>query len=206
MRRQMEDGTETISQKELMEYVSWSRRHIQPKLSTEAAEKLVDGYVEMRSLGRAKGSGGRKIITATPRQLESLIRLSESLARMRHSETVGLDDVREATRLHKVATQQAATDPRTGRIDVGMITTGQSQEERRVIEEKAKNILTILKELNARKVRKTVLVEKYQAMFSERLQLKDLIKIVDHLQIEGKVRAPRHWIVDENPTITVLEL
>merc|ERR1739838_760684 len=77
MRRQMEDGTETISQKELMEYVSWSRRHIQPKLSAEAAEKLVDGYVEMRSLGRAKGSGGRKIITATPRQLESLIRLSE---------------------------------------------------------------------------------------------------------------------------------
>ena len=67
----------TLTQKEFMEYISWSRRHIQPKISNDAAEKLIEGYVEMRSLGRLKsGNGsGRKTITATPRQLESLIRL-----------------------------------------------------------------------------------------------------------------------------------
>merc|ERR1712130_1014109 len=85
-----------LSQQELMEYISYSRRHIQPKISNEAADKLIDGYVEMRSLGRVKASSGRKTITATPRQLESLIRLSESLARMRHSEIVEGQDVDEA--------------------------------------------------------------------------------------------------------------
>lgn len=38
-------------------------------------------------------------ITATPRQLESLIRISESLARMRLSRTVERSDAAEALRL-----------------------------------------------------------------------------------------------------------
>jgi len=192
-----------FTKQQMMEYIGYTRREINPVLTDEAAIALRKAYLSLRGLGRNRG---QKTITCTPRQLESLIRLSEALARMRHSETVDLKDVREATRLHKVATQQAATDPRTGRIDVGMITTGQSQEERRIIEEKAANVLVILKEIKARKIRKQLLLEKYQFMFNEKLQLKDLIKVVDHLQVEGKVRAPRHWIVDENPTITIVDV
>ena len=45
----------------------------------------------------------KRIITATPRQLESLIRLSEAHARMRMSPTVEGRDVEEAVRLMKVA-------------------------------------------------------------------------------------------------------
>lgn len=41
-------------------------------------------------------------ITATPRQLESLIRISESLARMRLSRTVERSDAAEALRLMQV--------------------------------------------------------------------------------------------------------
>ena len=41
---------------------------------------MVEQYVNMRRLGTSK-----KTITATPRQLESIIRLSESLAKMRLS-------------------------------------------------------------------------------------------------------------------------
>jgi DNA replicative helicase MCM subunit Mcm2 (Cdc46/Mcm family) len=41
----------------------------------------------------------RKVITATPRQLESLIRLSEALAKMRFSAVVEKSDVFEAKRL-----------------------------------------------------------------------------------------------------------
>ena len=53
----------------------------------------------MRRLGTTK-----KTITATPRQLESIIRLSEALARMRFAKTVAKKDVDEAVRLIKVAT------------------------------------------------------------------------------------------------------
>lgn len=79
------------------------------------------GYIEMRKLG---SRGGKKTISATTRQLESIIRLSEAHARMRLSRTVDEGDVREALRLMHEATQMAAMDPRTGTIDMEMLTTG----------------------------------------------------------------------------------
>lgn len=57
---------------------------------------------------------GKKTITATPRQLESMVRISESIAKMRLAQEVTADDVDEAVRLIKVAMQQSATDPKTG--------------------------------------------------------------------------------------------
>ena len=53
----------------------------------------------MRSQG-AKASAS-SVITATPRQLESLIRLSEALAKMRLDPVVKVEDVKEAARLIK---------------------------------------------------------------------------------------------------------
>jgi len=70
---------------------------------------LVQEYVHMRSLGN-----NSKTITATPRQLESMIRIAEALAKMRLSPIVEKRDVDEAVRLIKHALQQAATDPNTG--------------------------------------------------------------------------------------------
>ncbi|KAJ0077005.1 hypothetical protein Patl1_36523 [Pistacia atlantica] len=77
------------------------------------------------------------VITATPRQIESLIRLSEALARIRFSEWVSITcpfvekrDVMEAFRLLEVAMQQSATDHSTGTIDMDLITTGVSASER----------------------------------------------------------------------------
>ena len=96
-----------------------------PPYSHYELTRLSLRYLQMRQLG-----GGGKTITATPRQLESLIRLSEALARMRFDETVYRSDVLEAVRLMRVATQAAATDPRTGTIDMDMITTGRSSVDR----------------------------------------------------------------------------
>lgn len=70
-------------------------------------------------------------ITATTRQLESMIRLSEAHAKMRLSEIVTRDDVIEAVRLIKSALKQAATDARTGLIDMSLLTEGTSASERR---------------------------------------------------------------------------
>lgn len=78
--------------------------------------------MDMRALGNTS-----KTITATPRQLESMIRIAESLAKMRLSREVEKRDVDESVRLIKHALQQAATDPTTGQIDMDIITTGQSK-------------------------------------------------------------------------------
>jgi DNA replication licensing factor MCM4 len=59
---------------------------------------LVQEYCHMRSLGNTS-----KTITATPRQLESMIRLSEAIAKMRLSNVVEKQDLDEALRLIKHA-------------------------------------------------------------------------------------------------------
>nr|CAD1823671.1 unnamed protein product [Ananas comosus var. bracteatus] len=113
----------------LVAYISYARKNIHPQISDEAAEELTRGYVDMRRRGNTPGSR-KKVITATARQIESLIRLSEALARMRFSEWVELRDVREAFRLLEVALQQSATDHSTGTIDMDLIMTGISASER----------------------------------------------------------------------------
>lgn len=84
-------------------------------------EVLVQEYHSMRSMGNSA-----RTITATPRQLESLIRISESLAKMRLSQKVEQKDISEAVRLIRAAMQQSATDPKTGEIDMDIIATGMS--------------------------------------------------------------------------------
>ena len=129
----------------LTDYISYARKMYAPVLNDEAAEMLVEGYVDMRRLGV-----GRKTITATPRQLESLIRLSESLARMRLSHEVEAKDATEALRLMRVAMQQAAWDPKTGQIDMDKILTGHSASDRRHRGQVADGIAEILAEGNGR--------------------------------------------------------
>lgn len=51
---------------------------------------------------RSVGGRGSKTITATPRQLESMIRLAQALAKMRMSLSVTRSDVIESIRLMKV--------------------------------------------------------------------------------------------------------
>lgn len=63
-------------------------------LNDAATVRLVEAYVEMRRIGSGRGQ-----VSAYPRQLESLIRLSEAHAKVRYSEVVEIDDVEEAYRL-----------------------------------------------------------------------------------------------------------
>lgn len=128
-----------VSQKDLMEYIAFARL-IQPTLTAEAGRELTEAYLDLRnpSTHSSKGFG------ATPRLLESLIRISEALAKLELKERVTADHVREAVRLMKAANLAAATDPRTGRIDMNMITTGfteSSRDLRMRIEEALEQVL-----------------------------------------------------------------
>jgi len=53
-----------------------------------------------------------------------MIRISEAIAKMRLATEVEKRDVEEAVRLIRHAMQQSATDPTTGEIDMGLLTTG----------------------------------------------------------------------------------
>lgn len=97
----------------------------------------------MRRLGDDIRSADRRI-TATTRQLESMIRLSEAHARMRLSEEVVVGDVEEAVRLIRSAIKQAATDARTGLIDMSLLSEGTTAVDRRLREDLKKAILAAI--------------------------------------------------------------
>lgn len=100
----------------------------------------------MRKLGEDIRSSERRI-TATTRQLESMIRLSEAHAKMRLSSIVTRDDVLEAVRLIKSALKQAATDSRTGKIDMSLLTEGTSASERKRKADLKNSVLALLDDL-----------------------------------------------------------
>jgi DNA replication licensing factor MCM4 len=103
----------------------------------------VRAYVEMRNIGDDPRASEKRI-TATTRQLESLIRLSEAHARMRFSEFVELEDVKESSRLMREAIRTSAMDPRTGKIDMGLLNTGTGTGQRKLREDMRKEVLNVL--------------------------------------------------------------
>lgn len=126
----------------LRAYIAYCRRTCFPEISNSAVRKLVQGYVQMRQAGSF--SNGKKTISATPRQLESLIRLSEAHAKLQLSDVVTEANVDEALRLMHVATQTAAVDPRTGTIDMDAITTGVAATDRAMNEALAQEVLPLI--------------------------------------------------------------
>jgi DNA replication licensing factor MCM4 len=114
-------------------------------ITPAAGAALTDAYVAMRQLGDDIRAQERRI-TATTRQLESMIRLSEAHARMRLSPEVTVGDVEEAVRLIRSAIKAAATDARTGLIDMGLLTEGSSAADRRLRDDLKKAVLARLDE------------------------------------------------------------
>ncbi len=110
-------------------YISYARSQIQPTISEEAGRELVECYIAMRALGQDVRAAEKRI-TATTRQLESMIRLAEAHAKMRLSEVVTREDVQEANRLIQSALKTAATDAQ-GRIDMSLLTEGTSAVDRK---------------------------------------------------------------------------
>jgi len=123
-------------------YVAFAKRYVFPVLTDEASETLIKNYMDLRNQG-----GSREVITATPRILESLIRISESLAKIELREEVTVADVEESVRLIKAATYAAAVDPDTGLIDMEMFISGMGAGKRR----RNKELETLMQEVLAEK-------------------------------------------------------
>ncbi|KAM0677266.1 minichromosome maintenance protein 5 [Binucleata daphniae] len=120
----------------LAKYIAYSKKYASPNLTESAKEKLTNFYVETRI--KSKQNTSSKKIPITVRQLESLIRLSESLARMELRNIVNEEDVNEAIRLFTVSTVNAANK---GHVLEGM--GSESVKEIVNLSEKIKKIIPI---------------------------------------------------------------
>ncbi len=133
-----------------------------------------------------------KRITATTRQLESMIRLSEGHARMRMSEFVEVADVREAYRLMREAIRTSAMDPRTGKIDMSMLNTGTGQGQRKLRDDMRKEVVAMLDRAGAsgkRGIRWTDVVKQLGEQSSMKVDTADFNEVIKTLENEGIVKV-----------------
>lgn len=181
-----------VSSELLKDYIAFARATCNPKLTPESAQSLANAYQEMRALGMS-----RRTVSATPRQLESLIRLSESLARMRLSEWVEENDVAEAVRLVRVAMQQSSIDPRTGQIDMDVIQTGVSAADRTSRAQLAMKVKDFLggRSGGSTDVRIADIVEELSNALGCALTERDIQNALNELQGEVRVAAGRATLI-----------
>lgn len=171
---------------DLTAYISWARNHIHPVLTPEASNALVQAYVEMRNAGADARSNDRRI-TATTRQLESMIRLSEAHARMRYSESVDVEDVTEANRLIREALKESATDPLTGLIDLDLL-GGQSSNQRKLRGDLRRELVALLGSRD-KPYRWVDLKQALEAQSSLPIDNAELGEVLKGLESEGVLRV-----------------
>ncbi|KAL1384918.1 MCM2/3/5 family-domain-containing protein [Phyllosticta capitalensis] len=192
----LEDTPENANANEILPvefltaYISYARANIQPRLTQGAADELTNAYVEMRKLGEDVRAAERRI-TATTRQLESMIRLSEAHAKMRLSPTVEASDVNEAVRLIKSALKQAATDARTGLIDMALLTEGTSASERKRKEDLKVAVLSTVDDMtrSGAAVRMADLVRRVGEGASVNVETQEVAEALRALEAESKVQV-----------------
>uniref|UniRef100_A0A5F4W2A3 DNA replication licensing factor MCM4 n=1 Tax=Callithrix jacchus TaxID=9483 RepID=A0A5F4W2A3_CALJA len=177
----------------LKDYIAYAHSTIMPRLSEEASQALIEAYVDMRKIGSSRG-----MVSAYPRQLESLIRLAEAHAKVRFSNKVEAIDVEEAKRLHREALKQSATDPRTGIVDISILTTGMSATSRKRKEELAE----ALKKLILSKGKMPAL--KYQQLFEDIRGQSDIAITKDMFEEALRALADDDFLTVTGKTVRLL--
>ena len=87
---------------DIRDYITYAKAAVQPKLTPAAKEHIITLYKQLRLRETSSSSTGRISSSSTPitvRQLESLIRLSEAIAKMYCQEDIDIKHVQEAYRL-----------------------------------------------------------------------------------------------------------
>lgn len=161
-KRNENEGLPVMDRGLLKKYILYAKT-IDPKLSDEAINVIVDFYTKMRGTLNPEQQSP---IAIGARQGEGLRRIAEASARMALKDVADKEDAELAVELMRKVLERAGLDPDTGKIDVGIIETGKSQSK----EGKKNMILGIL-----RRDRDPVHID-------------DLIEEVSDFMDEGEVR------------------
>src|SRR5260221_2444601 len=167
---------------QLSAYIDYGRSRVHPTITEAASHELVQSYLKLRSVGDDPRAAEKRI-TATTRQLESMIRLSSA---------VELRDVKEAYRLMRDAIRTSALDPTTGKIDMGLRNTGTGQRQRKLREDMQKEALGLHGASAAaasRGIRWTDVIQQLANQSSIRVDAGEFKEVISAMEAEGLVRV-----------------
>lgn len=160
----------------MKKYIQYCKTKCQPVLSEEAGQVLTSSYVKIRDDVRKnniQSSGGsgeetQSVIPITVRQLEALVRLSESLAKLRLDSEVRIEDVNEALRLFRVSTM-AANSADQNMLDKSVLTGATNREDVERAQGFLRSRLAIGSMLNKQKLLEEASGQGYNVMVMSRV-------------------------------------
>jgi replicative DNA helicase Mcm len=113
----------------LRKFVAYAKRTCHPVLTEDARDRLVTYYVDLRRQGSGEDN---KAIPLTARQLEALVRLSESSARVRLSPEVSPEDTDRAIGIFEYYMKRIGGGE-GGIMDIDMVASGVSHSQRQSV-------------------------------------------------------------------------
>jgi replicative DNA helicase Mcm len=168
----------------MRKYLAYAKQKIHPKLTDSALDEIKEFYVKMRGSG---GEGEIKPIPVSARQLEALDRLAEASAKLRLSDKVLKKDAKKAIELLQYCLSNIGVDPRTGKIDIDVISTGIPSSERSRISQ-IKEIILGLEE----RVGKKIPIEDIMSEGAERgIERAEIEEIIEKLKRSGDLFEPQ---------------
>ncbi|MFX0016769.1 MAG: LAGLIDADG family homing endonuclease [Promethearchaeota archaeon] len=182
-----------IEQDLLRKYIAYARREVHPRLTDEAEERLLEYYKELRRSSGKIEEGQVEPIAITPRQLESLVRLSEARAKMRLSNEVTYDDASGAVNLMNATLEKLAKDTETGKLDIDKYASGISARSRRQLDRIDALIDRMLEE--AEDEEPVAIKDIIDRAIEEGLSKNQVVKAIDEMTRRGILFEPQPGFV-----------
>lgn len=166
-----------IIPRELLSKYLYYAKSLEPTMTEECHKKIEEFYLEFRE--KSMGQGG--VLAITPRQGDSLIRISEAFAKLRLASEVSLEDVENAKKVFEAYLRSFSFDDRTGVLDIDMAEGRKSKSKKDMIYQ----VLEIVREIddknNGRGAREdeiitTAIERKLDENFVKREALPELVK------------------------------
>ncbi|MEM2850711.1 MAG: hypothetical protein QXW18_02795, partial [Candidatus Bathyarchaeia archaeon] len=166
----------------LRKYIAYAKR-VKPVLSDEAMKRFEEFYLRMRAASESRESP----IAITPRQLESLVRLSEARARAALRSEVSAEDAEAVIALVKKSLEQVGIDVTTGKYDIDIIMTGKPKTLRDRLTEVLATIVSMEKETGMVK-----LEDLYDRLMKDyEIDKTEADRLISQLTREGTIYSPK---------------
>ncbi|HLP80117.1 MAG TPA: minichromosome maintenance protein MCM [Acidobacteriota bacterium] len=173
----------------LRKYIVYARQNCHPQLTDAAIDELKTYYVKMRS--SSISDDGIAAISLSARQLEALVRLTESTAKLKLQDKATRNDARRAIQLLDYCLSQIGVDPETGKIDIDRIQTGITTSQR----SKVINVREIIKELEEKSGKIIALEEIIEAALAKGMQKEKVEEAIEKLKLNGDIFEPKRGFV-----------
>lgn len=174
----------------LKKYIAYARR-IEPSLTDEAIFAINKYFLTMRGAQKKASEQGPAPLAITPRQLESLIRLTLAHAKVLLKQEATAEDAEAAIKLMEKSLREVGYDPSTGQIDVDAIMTGKSKS----VWDKYSAVYCLIKNM-VREGGGQALEKEVKAKAKEILgDENEVERVLNFLSKSGKVLFPRRGII-----------